>query len=111
MAGEDEGAVMARVEETAGGAGVERTAGDAKVEVGGRAADAEVAEVGRWSGASGTDGEARIVAPEDWNLMWSFAQSTNGLWWRNQHNLMTAEMLESSGVTRKDMGRVLEGEK
>ena len=27
-----------------------------------------------------------------------FARSTNGLYWRNQHNLMTGEMSGSSGV-------------
>ena len=102
---------MAGVEGTAEGARVEGTAGDAEVEVGGRAADAEVAEVGRRSESSGTDGEARLVASEDQNSMRSFAQSTNGLWWRNQRNPMTAETSESSGVTRNDMGRVLEGEK
>ena len=111
MVGEAEGAVMARVEGMADSAKEEGTAGDAKVEVDGRAADAEMMEVGRWSRASGTNREARDVASEDWNSMWSFAQSTNRLWWHNQCNPMTAETLELSRVTRNVIGRVLEEEK
>ena len=95
------------------GGGVE--AGDARDAEGGRdARDAEMAgEVG--VATKGTmlevesNRETGVEISEDRKLMRLFAQSINGLCWRNQRNPITAEILESRGVTRKLTGSTLSG--
>jgi hypothetical protein len=85
----------------------------------GMAGGADVAGVARMAGvkghSAGSDGESDkgtgIDASGVRNLMRLFAQSTNGLYWRNQRNPITAETSGSRGVTRKLTGKTLVGVK
>ena len=56
-----------------------------------------------------SNGETGAEISEDQKSMRLFAQSINGLCWRNQCNPITAEILESRGVTRKLTGSTLSG--
>ena len=56
-----------------------------------------------------SNGETGVEISEDQKLMQLFAQSINGLCWRNQCNPITAEISESRGVTRKLTGSTLSG--
>jgi hypothetical protein len=85
----------------------------------GMAGGAKVAGVAGMAGVkghgTGSDGESDkgtgIEVSGVQNSMWLFAQSTNRLYWCNQHNPITAETLESRGVTRKLTSKTLAGVK
>ena len=72
---------------------------------------ANVAGINRQGAKLESDNGAEIKILEVWNSMQLFTQSTNRLYWCNQHSLMTAEMSGSRGVTRKLTGRILSGVK
>jgi len=58
-----------------------------------------------------SDEESGVGIKEVQKSMRLFAQSTNRLYWHNQHNPITAEISGSRGVTRKLTGRILPGAK
>jgi hypothetical protein len=105
------------------GAEVARGAGGAEVVEGARgtgmAGGANVAGVAGMAGVKGhgtrSDGESDkgtgIKVSGVQNSMWLFTQSTNGLYWCNQRNPITAEMSGSRGVTRKLTSKTLAGVK
>ena len=110
--------------EVAGGGGEARGGIEARDGIGAR--DARDAEGGRDARGAEMAGEVGVATEgavsevesnretgveisEDWKLMQLFAQSINGLCWCNQHNPITAEILESRGVTRKLTGSTLSG--
>ena len=103
------------------GAGGGEGAGDGNDAEGGRdAEDARDARDAEMAGGVGiaTEGaelevesnkETGVEISEDRKSMQLFAQSINGLCWRNQRNPITAEISGSSRVTRKLTGSTLSG--